>query len=323
VLKETAEEQDTMNVRIPTIDEHITTQLSRLLGREITHAHIAIEERGSSGSVFKVVVIENSHTEHIFILKGSDDDRDFRLYEQYLKPYNLNSPKQYGYIQANNQRFLVMDYIKHAPPDWNDSRRYMEAVTWLIKKDLITSQNVGPVRDLDCLGKPKYYGTDYWLPIFEEWQGSSTGTGSQAANVWNVVSRNKTRINEYIEELSESGTQTVVHGDMQMDNILFGDDAYQGMLFVIDWTEPHIGSVTEDLAGLYDNAPTSLRSEMIRTYREQVNFPHFDEIFAKARVLRDVGYLSWMAWMINEGDKEEDYREELNRVARSLISALG
>jgi aminoglycoside phosphotransferase (APT) family kinase protein len=311
-----------MNVRIPTIDESITTPLSRLLGLEITHAHIAIEERGSSGSVFKVVAFDNSQIEHPLVLKKSDDDRDFRLYEQYLKPYSLNSPKHYGYIETNNQPFLVMDYIKHAPPDWNDGHRYLEAVTWLIKKDLITSQNLSTVRDLDCLGKPKYHGTDYWLPIFEEWRGSPIDTNIQANNVWNVVNKNKNRINEYIDELSESGTQTVVHGDMQMDNILFGDDIYQGMLFVIDWTEPHIGSVTTDLASLYDNAPASIRVEMIRKYREHVDFHHFDEIFAKARVLRDIGYLSWMVWMINEGDKEEDYQDELNRVSRSLISAL-
>ena len=136
------------------------------------------------------------------------------------------------------------------------------------------------------------------------------------------VHLNQNRINEYIDELNQAGVQTVVHGDLHMSNILFGADEANNELFVIDWTQPHIGSVTKDLASLYDNAPINVKSELVKMYRQQVDFPHFDELFAKAKVLRDLGYLSWMVWMINEGQKEEIGQNELDRVANSLISSL-
>jgi len=41
-----------------------------------------------------------------------------------------------------------------------------------------------------------------------------------------------------------------------------------------------------------------------------------------AKVLRDIGYLSWMAWMINVGHKEEIAQSELDRVAASVILSL-
>jgi thiamine kinase-like enzyme len=311
------------NMHIPkaTIDDQITKPLSHLLGLEISHVQSEYQERGSPGTVIKASIFDAYQNERPFILKKMDNDQDYRLYTHYLEPYHLNSPKQYGYLDLDGQRFLVMDYITHAPPNWDDSNGYVEAVKWLIKKDLITSQNLDSIRSLDCLGDMEYYGIRYWLPIFEKWHNDAT-YNNQAKDIWNIVSENQNRITEYIDELNEAGVQTVVHGDLQMDNILFGDDKHENEVFVIDWTEPHVGSVTKDLASLYDNAPSSIKSELIKIYREQIDFRHFDETFAKAKVLRDVGYLSWMVWMINEGEKEEDYQDELDRVAESLTSSL-
>ena len=207
------------------------------------------------------------------------------------------------------------------PANWDDSNNYLIAVKWLIKKDLITCQNLDSVRNLDCLGKMEYYGLNYWLPEFEKWSKASP-FNDQAQHVWRTVHANRTRIDGYIDELNAVGAQTIVHGDLHMSNVLFGEDESTNELFVIDWTQPHIGSVTKDLASLYDNAPNNIKTELLKTYRSQIDFPHFDEMFAKAKVLRDIGYLSWMAEMINEGQQEEIDHNELDRVAKSLISSL-
>ena len=114
-----------------------------------------------------------------------------------------------------------MDYIKHIPANWDDSHNYLIAVKWLLKKDLITSQNWDSVRNLDCFGKMDYYGVDYWLPEFEKWYKAST-SHPQAKAVWRSVNANQNRINEFIGELNQVGAQTVVHGDLQMSNVLFG-----------------------------------------------------------------------------------------------------
>ena len=154
----------------------------------------------------------------------------------------------------------------------------------------MTWRNLDAIRNLDCFGAMQYYGVDYWLPEFEKWTMDSPSNG-QAKQVWTSVSANRNRISDIIEELNEAGVRTVVHGDLQLSNVLFAEDGSDGELFVIDWTEPHIGSVTKDLASLYDNAPASIKSELVETYRRQIDFDHFDEVFAKARVLRDIGYL--------------------------------
>jgi aminoglycoside phosphotransferase (APT) family kinase protein len=310
-----------MNIPKTTIDNHIAKPLSNLLGLEISRIHSEYQERGSPGTVCKVSIFDKYQNESSFILKKESDDRTYRLYKQYLGPYNLNSPKVYGCIELDEQRFLVMDYINHLVPNWDDSNCYLEAVKWLIKKDLVTSQNLDSIRDFDSLEKMDFYGIDYWLPELEQWHKAAMHN-TQAKAVWSKVNANQSRINEYIADIKQSGVQTVVHGDLQMDNILFGEDKYKNKIFVIDWTEPHVASVTKDLASLYDNAPKSVNSDLIKIYREQIDFPYFDEIFAKAKVLRDLGYLSWMAWMINEGHKEEYYQPDLDRVAKSLISSL-
>jgi aminoglycoside phosphotransferase (APT) family kinase protein len=254
-----------MNIPKATIDNQIAKPLSHLFGLEISRVQSEYQERGSPGTVCKVSVFDKYQNESSFILKKESDDRNYRLYKQYLGPYNLNSPKVYGYIELDDQRFLVMDYINHLRPNWGDGNCYLEAVRWLIKKDLVTSQNLDPIRDFECLGKMEFYGIHYWLPELEQWHKESM-YNAQAKEVWSMVSANRSRINEYIDDLKQSGTQTVVHGDLQMDNILFGKDKYKNEIFVIDWTEPHISSVTKDLASLYDNAPDSVKGDLIKIY---------------------------------------------------------
>jgi aminoglycoside phosphotransferase (APT) family kinase protein len=242
-----------------TIEAQITLQLSRLLGLEITNIRSEYQERGSPGTVLKLSAINKAQEERFFILKMAAGDRDYRFYKHYLEPYNLDSPKQYGYIEPNGQRFLVMDYIRHVPPNWGDGDRYLEAVKWLIKKDLVTSQHLDSIRKLDCLEEMDYYGIEYWLPIFQKWHNDSAS--SQARDIWSIVSRNQHRIHQYVSDLSQTGAQTVVHGDLQMDNVLFAEAG--GEIFVIDWTEPHLSSVTKDLASLYDNAPIGVKDQLI------------------------------------------------------------
>jgi hypothetical protein len=303
------------------IMKEIVEQLSQLLNTEIFPGSTVPHQGGSSGTVRKVTVLDKDQNEKAFILKYQENDLAFPLYQYYLQPYHLNSPKEYGYIQVEGQRFLVLDYISHAPADWEDGGNYLVAVKWLIKKDLITSKNIDELRTLDCFGKMEYYGNEYWLPEFEEWFKNSPGNPLAEA-VWRTMCANQNRIKETIRQLDEEGIQTVVHGDLQLSNILFTQGGADPELFVIDWTQPHISSVTKDLASLYDNAPGNVKNELVKTYQQQIDFTGFDEVFSKAKVLRDIGYLSWMAWMVNSGQKEEIAQSELNRVAASLVLSL-
>ena len=299
--------------------ETVTKQLSQLL--ELDISQIQSEQGGLPATVRSISVFDTRQNERCFILKRQDNKAAYALYKHYLEPYNLNSPKTYGYVELDGHPFLVMEYVNHSPADWQDSVGYLKAVEWLIKKDLVTSQHLDSVRNLDCLGKMEYYGVQYWLAIFEKWYTDSPDN-HHAHAVWRTVLANHHRLDEYIDELGTVGVQTVVHGDLHLSNMLFAEDESQNELFVIDWTQPHIGSVTKDLASLYDNAPATVKNELLTLYRTRIDFPQFDEIFAKAKVLRDVGYLSWMVEMLNEMQSEEIDQNELDRVVTSLCMSL-
>lgn len=309
-----------MHIINASTSDQITKQLSLLLGFDISQVQEA-QEDSLPGAICKVSVVDRGQVEHHYMLKRQDDDRAYCFYQQYLEPYALNSPKEHGYIELDGLRFLVMDYVRRVPPNWDDPNGYLEAVNWLIKKDLVSLQNLDFLRTLDCLGEMKYYGVHYWLAEFERWHRDSP-VNHQAHAVWQCVNANQSRIDEYIDELSEVGAQTVVHGDLHMSNILFGEDSSDTKLHVIDWTQPHISSVTKDLVSLHDNAPNEIRNELLRIYRKQIDFPGFDETFAKAKALRDIGYLSWLVWLTNEGQTQEVDQNELDRVAKSLLLAL-
>ena len=301
--------------------DEIKGQLSRLLGLDMSEVQLVAQEGGAPGTLLSVSAFDHNQTQRRLILKRQENDAALRLYRQYLEPFQLNSPRVYGYVDIDAQPFLVMDRVNHTPARWDDGDNYLKAVAWLVKKDQITWEHIARVRSLDCFEKMKYSGVDYCLANFERWRKNSPDD-QQAQQVWRCVNANQVRITETISALDETGVQTVVHGDLQMGNVLFGEGEAEGQLFVIDWTEPHIGSVAQDLADLYDNAPHEVKAELVKTYRQQIDFPEFEAVFAKARILRDIGYLSWMAWMINDGHGEEIAQAELNRVASSLISSI-
>jgi thiamine kinase-like enzyme len=303
------------------ITDRITKQLSELLGLDISYIQFENQVEDSSEIVRMVSIFDSVPTKHRFVLKGQEDQLALCLYTHYLKTFDLNSPKHYGYIDFNGQPLLVMDYVHHKTPNWSDSDDYVKAVEWLIKKDLVTSQHLDSIKDLECFQKMKYYGVQYWLTELERWAQNPL-SNAQDRHVWRTVQANQSRIDTYIGELSSLGVQTVVHGDLHLSNVLFGDNENGNQIFVIDWTEPHVGSVTKDLASLYDNAPSSIKETLIHMYRKQIDFPAFDEMFGKAKLLRDIGYLSWMVEMIRIQGQEALDRNELDRVMQSIMRFL-
>jgi hypothetical protein len=74
---------------------------------------------------------------------------------------------------------------------------------------------------------------------------------------------------------------------------------------------------------LYDNAPNEIKGELLTRYRHEIDVPRFDELFAHAKLLRDIGYLSWMAEMICDNGPEVIDRDEVDRVMQSVVSTFG
>ena len=308
------------------LTEQLAAPLSQYLGADVSHVQMNPDTAWRPGAVFKIEAFDADHGIYPLVLKKQRNEAAYALYQRYLQPYQLNSPTQYGYITLDAQRFLVMDFVRHAPPNWADEQSYLRAVQWQIKKDLISGQHLDILRSLDCLGQMDYYGVACWLPDFERWHKAEPDN-ALAKVVWQRVRDDQNKIDDALAALDVEGAQTVVHGDLTLGNILFAEDEVEGnrdaTVFVIDWTQPHISSVTKDLASLYDNAPQAVKGEVLHRYRTAIDFPHFEQTFAKAMLLRDIGYLWWMVGMINDGAQGDIAPSEVERVAHSLLAALG
>jgi hypothetical protein len=312
---------DMAHVDFSNID-NLTNQLSQLLGLEISRIQFEDHVEGVPATVHIVSLFDRFQTKHRLVIKNQEDRTALCLYAHYLRLFGLNSPHYYGYIDVDGRLFLVMEYVHHSPPNWSDPHGYFQAVDWLIKKDRITSPHVTSLRHLDCFGEMRYYGVPYWLSQFERWDRAASSP-AYAQHLWRIVHANQSRIDTYIQELISSEIQTVVHGDIHLSNVLFGAQERENEVFVIDWTQPHIGSVTKDLASLYDNAPNAIKDALLARYQQQIHVPRFDELFAKAKLLRDIGYISWMAEMICDYGPEAMDHDEIDRVMHSVVSTLG
>jgi hypothetical protein len=303
------------------ITDNITNQLSHLLGRDIVHIHAEERVEDVPPSVRIVSLRDSLQIFSRLVIKDQEDQTALCLYTHYLKPFNLNSPHYYGYITVNGRSFLVMEYVHHTIPNWRDPQSYVRAVDWLIKKDRVTAPHIHSLRQLDCFGEVKYDGVPDWLAQFERW--AHAASSPEPRHLWRIVSANQSRIDTAIKELNTAEALTVVHGDIHLSNVLFGAQDRENEVFVIDWTQSHIGSVTKDLAHLYDNAPNAIKHELLTRYRHQISVPRFDELFAHAKLIRDIGYLSWMAGMICDyGPKAMDH-DEIDRVVSSVVRAFG
>lgn len=303
------------------ITDHVTSQLAQLLGREIAHIHTEARRAELPAAVCIVALVDRGQRHTRLVIKAEEDQSALCLYTHYLKPFDLNSPRYYGYITVDGQPFLVMQHVHHTPPNWHDAQGYLRAVDWLIKKDRVTAPHVDALRPLACFGERQYQGVPYWLAQFERW--AHADSAPQPRQLWHLVAANQPRIDTALHELTCTAPLTVVHGDLHLSNLLFGAQEQEHKIFVIDWTQPHIGSGLNDLAHLYDNAPTAIKTELLIRYRQQIAVPGFDDLFVHAKLIRDIGYLAWMADMICDEGPAAIEPAEIDRVMASVARVLG
>lgn len=303
------------------ITDHVTSQLAQLLGREIAHIHTEAPRADLPAAVHIVALVDHRPIHMRLVIKAEEDQSALCLYTHYLKPFDLNSPHYYGYITVDGQPFLVMEHVHHTPPNWHDAQGYLRAVDWLIKKDRVTAPHVDALRQLACFGERKYQGVPYWLAQFDRWAHAVSAPAPQ--QLWHIVAAHQPRIDTALHELTSAAPLTVVHGDLHLSNLLFGAQEQEDKIFVIDWTQPYIGSVLNDLAHLYDNAPTAIKTALLTRYREQIAVPGFDELFVHAKLIRDIGYLAWMADMICDEGPAAIEQAEIDRVMASVGRVLG
>lgn len=303
------------------ITDDITSQLAQLLGRDIAHLDLEARPEAIPATVYFLSLVDRDQHRSRLVLKAQEDQSALLLYTHYLKPCDLNSPHYYGYLIVDGQPLLVMDYVHHAPPDWSDPQGYLRAVDWLIKKDQVTAPHLDALRPLACFGERKYSGVPYWFAQFERWAAADLAPVPR--QLCRLVATQQPRIDGALQALTTAAPLTVVHGDLHLSNLLFGVAAEADQLFVLDWTQPHLGSVLTDLVHLVDNAPTAIKAALLTRYRQQIAVPDFAELFVHAHLIRDLGYLAWMADVICDDGPAAIEQAEIDRVMASVGRVLG
>jgi len=224
-----------------------------------------------------------------------------------------------GSIKINQRLYSIQQFISHYDFQWANKDAYDQVLDWLIKKDQICIENLSKFKNLKYLGKMKFNGIDSW---FNQIQKAISKSNRINKTLGDVLIKDRIKIQNALRTIETASPQTVIHGDLQMNNILFGKDEFEDQLFVIDWTQPRIGSVCVDLAQLVDHAPLEIQNDLVEKYLGKIPIDNFQSKFHAAQLIRNLCYLAWMALMINEREGSNIMQIEINRVSQQLIEGL-
>jgi len=320
-----------LNLEIP----GVVAQLSELLRVERKpRVHVEPQQGGCSDNVYKVTIWDRSGNSLRVVLKEVDDSRPYVFYKETLEPLELDSPRMYGHIEADGRLLLVMEYIDHEPTTWNDEKRYELALKWLIRKDRVIHDHFQTVAESSymktiSIGPPFLQRVEYCLRVITD-AADSTLSSVLPTQFLNLLTRNESRLYELATRVSKRGRLTVAHYDLQMGNILFKSakkklltfGKKKDVIYVIDWAEPKIDSVCVDLIGLVHIAPHALRQRLVDSYRREIDFVGFGEIYRDYELLLDLSELGWMAEMMADQKQAYINLAEFERKAKELHHSL-
>ncbi|KKT15136.1 MAG: hypothetical protein UV94_C0003G0067 [Parcubacteria group bacterium GW2011_GWC1_43_30] len=277
-------------------------QLSSLIGEELTSVTATYEPTGYTGNVYFVDTVSKSGSIYKLVVKRMIDTKEWNLYTDFLKPYNLNSPVHIGKIKLDRHEFLVMERIDSKLKLLDHKVWLKNALNWLIRKDTVCSKDIKKVSKIDPIKQNINTGEGWW-PIIEKCVSSKLHPLIDKS-LYKKLLGQKEVLAEYNEAL-QSGIQTVVHNDFQKRNTLIDK---RGVLFVIDWSNPNIGSICIDLARLIEANHENAR-DIRKQYARSINVDHFETLLSMAKFRNTFSIFVWMCKAIIDGQREAVEKE--------------
>jgi hypothetical protein len=274
--------------------------LQKLLGKQIKHLETDFQDFGYSGHVYKIKITDTTNQTTEYILKKPLDTADYNVYKDIFEPLELQSPHIYGIVHNNGEDFLLTEHIPHKKLyDWTE-QNYQQAMDWLIKKDNVIEKNLEQIKQLP-----------YILPVLrdriDDWTARIIQGVQQSVHplltqeFLKQIEGKRDTLRKILQALSRTGRLTLTHNNLITYHILFPTTPMKYNLYVIDWSEPSIGTVCKDLIKFLKSAPDAYKPELIQQYRAHINFENFDEIYQQTEIIIDLSALAWMVEKLTEG----------------------
>jgi len=213
------------------------------------------------------------------VLKQVPDTAAFAFYTDVLRPLDLDSPRMYGVVEVDGQRFLVMERVpqlKGIPVE----QKLEDGIRWLLKKDhAIRARLRQTAAHLSVTPSARDAAIPGWVAAVERGLARRRGL-LIAGRLTRLLVDHGHVLRELDRVLVTETPLTVSHNDLHPDNLLVSASPRR-RLFVVDWL-PSVDSILIDLVTLVREVKGKTRERLIGQYRSEMDFPGFDRALRAA-----------------------------------------
>lgn len=297
---------------------HLQGSISEFFGEKVDLAKIDPIEEGFSSSAYKLSLMRGGKTEDYF-LKRIEDQLELMVYSELIFPLGISAPRVYGILTDSSQSFLLMEYVDHAKPQWEDESAYFSSLDLLIEKDQLARDKWSTVRKNPLV----YNGVNYnriIRNVFKISEGKKMGIHNSYGNLSDYLQRSERKLRYMKHMLSSRGTLTLCHNDFHLNNVVFSKTPHKA--YLIDWTKPSTGSVFIDLAKMVNIAPDKCQKNLIEYYEQKMVPERVDELYPLAEAYDHLGVISWAVDAVKSQREEVLQYIDFDFKSRRLIQVL-
>jgi len=268
-------------------------QLAELLSTTVATLEARPQPWGASGALYALTFADAQGAARRLVLKQVPDTAAFAFYTDVLRPLDLDSPRMYGVVEVDGQRFLVMERVpqlKGIPVE----QKLEDGIRWLLKKDhAIRARLRQTAAHLSVTPSARDAAIPGWVAAVERGLARRRGL-LIAGRLTRLLVDHGHVLRELDRVLVTETPLTVSHNDLHPDNLLVSASP-RGRLFVVDWL-PSVDSILIDLVTLVREVKGKTRERLIGQYRSEMDFPGFDRALRAASLL---AALEWLADLLS------------------------
>lgn len=296
----------------------ISKSVELLLNKKVKK--ITCIKSGDFTAVYRCVLYDDYRGKNSFIVKVCKEPLDVEV-DVYQLVNTLNpkiSPYLYGYHQSGEYKLLILEDISNLFFEI-DRRSLLNILVKLLKfHEHFANNNL-----LEAVELPEKEKNKTLKQTVQEGLSEILQEYSNYSSIILLILKN---VDELIDE-NIMCRQTLVHGDLYLDNILYYKDFY-----IIDWGFAHIGFEYVDIATLFEKNPRKnyglnlTMEEKIEIYCEAYKLVKGYEISSKQAIynlmcgdiISKVNFLKWILFRI----KNNHWNGNSSKIIKNLLEDL-